>query len=63
MHGTALLISNIALDLWCPVHRIRLRAILRGRFSTPVLELDHGQCVPVGRKYRDAVRSAFDTAE
>jgi two-component system, LytTR family, response regulator len=42
------------------VRKDKVRAILRGRFSTPVLELDDGQCVPVGRKYRDAVRSAFD---
>ena len=31
-------------------------------FRTPVLELDDGQRLPVGRKYRDAVRSAFDLA-
>jgi two-component system, LytTR family, response regulator len=40
----------------------RVRAVLRGRFSTPVLELDDGQRLSVGRKYRDAVRSAFDSA-
>ena len=38
----------------------RVRAVLRGRFSTPMLELDDGQQLPVGRKYRDLVRSAFD---
>lgn len=38
----------------------RVRAISRGRFSTPVLELDDGHRLRVGRKYRDAVRSAFD---
>lgn len=38
----------------------KVRAISRGRFSTPVLELDDGHRLPVGRKYRDAVRSAFD---
>ena len=42
------------------VRKDKVRAVLRGRFSTPVLELDDGQRVPVGRKYRDAVRSAFD---
>jgi DNA-binding LytR/AlgR family response regulator len=41
------------------VCRDRVRAVLRGRFSTPVLELDDGCRLPVGRKYRDAVRSAF----
>ncbi|HWH18220.1 MAG TPA: LytTR family DNA-binding domain-containing protein [Allosphingosinicella sp.] len=38
----------------------KVRAISRGRFSTLVLELDDGHRLPVGRKYRDAVRSAFD---
>ncbi|HET9428476.1 MAG TPA: LytTR family DNA-binding domain-containing protein [Allosphingosinicella sp.] len=38
----------------------KVRAISRGRFSTPVLELDDGHLLPVGRKYREAVRSAFD---
>jgi DNA-binding LytR/AlgR family response regulator len=38
----------------------KVRAISRGRFSTPVLELEDGRRLPVGRKYRDAVRSAFD---
>ena len=42
------------------VRRDKVRAILRGRFSTPVLELDDGHRIPVGRKYRDAVRAAFD---
>ncbi|MDQ3483275.1 MAG: LytTR family DNA-binding domain-containing protein [Pseudomonadota bacterium] len=42
------------------VQKDKVRAILRGRFSAPVLELDDGQRLPVGRKYRDAVRSAFD---
>jgi DNA-binding LytR/AlgR family response regulator len=37
----------------------KVRAMKRGRFSAPVLELDDGQHLPVGRKYRDAVRSAF----
>ena len=41
------------------VRKDRVRAVLRGRFSTPVLELDDGHRLPVGRKYRDAVRSAF----
>jgi DNA-binding LytR/AlgR family response regulator len=38
----------------------KVRAISRGRFSTPVLELDDGRRLPVGRKYRDAVRCALD---
>jgi DNA-binding LytR/AlgR family response regulator len=42
------------------VRKDKVRAVLRGRFSTPVLELDNGHRLPVGRKYRDAVRSAFD---
>lgn len=41
------------------VRKDRVRAVVRGRFSAPVLELDDGQRVPVGRKYRDAVRAAF----
>jgi two-component system, LytTR family, response regulator len=41
------------------VHRDKVRAILRGRFSAPVLELDDGHRLPVGRKYQDAVRAAF----
>ena len=44
------------------VRKDRVRAVLRGRFSTPVLELDDGHRLPVGRKYRDAVRAAFDFA-
>ena len=44
------------------VRRDRVRAVLRGRFSTPVLELDDGHRLPVGRKYRDVVRTAFDVA-
>lgn len=42
------------------VRKDKVRAVLRGRFSTPVLELDDGQLLPVGRKYREAVRAAFD---
>ncbi len=42
------------------VRKDKVRAVLRGRFSAPVLELDDGHRVPVGRKYRDAVREAFD---
>ena len=38
----------------------RVRAVLRGRFSTPLLELDDGHRVSVGRKYREAVRTAFE---
>ena len=44
------------------VRKDKVRAVLRGRFSAPVLELDDGHHLPVGRKYRDAVRSAFDFA-
>jgi two-component system, LytTR family, response regulator len=42
------------------VRKDKVRAVLRGRFSTPMLELDDGHRLPVGRKYRDAVRSEFD---
>ena len=42
------------------VRKDKVRAVLRGRFSTPVLELDDGHRLPVGRKYRDALRLAFD---
>jgi DNA-binding LytR/AlgR family response regulator len=42
------------------VRRDKVRAVLRGRFSTPVLELDDGHRLAVGRKYREAVRSAFN---
>jgi two-component system LytT family response regulator len=42
------------------VRRDKVRAVLRGRFSTPLLELDDGHRLPVGRKYREAVRTAFD---
>jgi DNA-binding LytR/AlgR family response regulator len=42
------------------VRKDKVRAVLRGRFSTPVLELDDGHCLPVGRKYRDAVLAAFN---
>ncbi|HEX8643993.1 MAG TPA: LytTR family DNA-binding domain-containing protein [Allosphingosinicella sp.] len=42
------------------VRKDRVRAVLRGRFSSPVLELDDGHRLQVGRKYREAVRSAFD---
>ena len=43
------------------VRKDKVRAVLRGRFSTPVLELEDGSRIPVGRKYRDVVRSAFDS--
>jgi DNA-binding LytR/AlgR family response regulator len=42
------------------VRKDKVRAIVRGPFSTPLLELDDGYRLPVGRKYRDSVRSAFD---
>lgn len=41
------------------VRRDKVRAVLRGRFSTPLLELDDGHQVAVGRKYLEAVRLAF----
>jgi DNA-binding LytR/AlgR family response regulator len=44
------------------VRKDKVRAVLRGRFSDPVLELEDGYRLPVGRKYRDAVRDAFDFA-
>jgi DNA-binding LytR/AlgR family response regulator len=44
------------------VRKDKVRAVLRGRFSAPVLELDDGHRLPVGRKYRDAVRVAFEGA-
>ena len=37
----------------------KVRTLSRGRFSTPVLELDDGKRLSVGRKYRDAVRAQF----
>jgi DNA-binding LytR/AlgR family response regulator len=42
------------------VRRDKVRAVRRGRFSAPVLELDDGRRLQVGRKYRAAVRTAFD---
>jgi two-component system, LytTR family, response regulator len=42
------------------VRKDKVRAVSRGRFSTPLLELDDGHQLPVGRKYREAVRSAFE---
>ena len=42
------------------VRKDKVRALLRGRFSAPMLELDDGSRLAVGRKYRDAVRAAFD---
>lgn len=44
------------------VRKDKVRAVLRGRFSAPVLELNDGRRLQVGRKYRDAVRAAFDFA-
>jgi DNA-binding LytR/AlgR family response regulator len=44
------------------VRKDKVHAVHRGRFSAPVLVLDDGHQVPVGRKYRDAVRAAFDFA-
>lgn len=37
-----------------------VRGVLRGPFSAPVLELDDGHKLSVGRKYKDAVRSVFN---
>jgi DNA-binding LytR/AlgR family response regulator len=42
------------------VRKDRVRAVLRGPFSALLLELDNGHRLAVGRKYRDAVRAAFD---
>lgn len=39
------------------VRKDKVRAMLRGRFSTLVLELDDGRKLVVGRKYREAVQS------
>lgn len=41
------------------VRKDKVRAIVRGNFSTPMLELADGHRLPVGRKYRDSVRGAF----
>lgn len=41
------------------VRKDKVRAVLRSRFAAPMLELDDGFLLRVGRKYRDAVRSAF----
>lgn len=45
------------------VRRDKVAAVVRGRFSNPVLELDNGVRLPVGRKYRDAVRQGLWPAE
>ncbi|HEX8192998.1 MAG TPA: LytTR family DNA-binding domain-containing protein [Allosphingosinicella sp.] len=42
------------------VRKDKVRGVERGRFSAPVLVLDDGHQLPVGRKYREAVRTAFD---
>jgi len=42
------------------VRKDKVHGVVRGRFSAPVLVLDDGHHLPVGRKYRDAVRAAFD---
>jgi two-component system LytT family response regulator len=76
MPGHALLVSTMLGEMekalggvdFLRVHRSaivrkdKVRAVVRGRFSAPVLELDDGHRLPVGRKYREAVRSAFDFA-
>jgi two-component system LytT family response regulator/two-component system response regulator AlgR len=41
----------------------KIRAVTRGRFSTPVLELDDGHRLTVGRKYREAVRAALNVPD
>jgi two-component system LytT family response regulator len=75
LNGQALLVSAMLGDMekaldgeaFLRVHRSaivrkdKVRAVLRGRISAPLLELDDGHRVPVGRKYRDAVQSAFDS--
>jgi two-component system LytT family response regulator len=77
MTGQALLVNAMLGDMekaldeeaFMRVHRSaivrkdKVRAIVRGRFSAPVLELDDGHRVPVGRKYREAVHSAFDVPD
>jgi len=44
------------------VRKDKVRAVLKGSFGRPILELDNGTQVSVGRKYRDAVQSAFALA-
>jgi DNA-binding LytR/AlgR family response regulator len=44
------------------VRKDKVRAVLRDRFSALVLELDNGQRLPVGRMYREEVKSAFEAA-
>lgn len=41
------------------VRRDKVKAVVRGRFSAPLLELDDGQRIAVGRKYLETVRAAF----
>lgn len=41
----------------------KVRAVSRGRFSTPVLELDDGHRLPVGRKYRDSIQAALERSD
>ena len=76
MDGHALLVSAMLGDMekaldgdaFVRVHRSaivrkdKVRAVVRGRFSAPLLELEDGHRLQVGRKYREAVRSAFDFA-
>jgi two-component system LytT family response regulator len=38
----------------------KVRAVARGRFSAPQLELDDGHQLPVGRKFRDQVLAVLD---
>jgi DNA-binding LytR/AlgR family response regulator len=73
MHGHAHLVKALLGDMeqeldssaFLRVHRSaivrmdKVRAVLRGRFSAPLLELDDGHRLPVGRKYRDRVMAAF----
>ena len=44
------------------VRKDKVRAVRRGRFSAPMLELEDGHLLQVGRKYRDAVRAEFGIA-
>ncbi len=41
------------------VRKDKVRAVVRGRFSAPMVELNDGHRLPVGRKYRDSVWTAL----
>jgi two-component system response regulator AlgR len=42
------------------IRKDRVRALVRGRFSTLQAEMDDGCRLPIGRKYREAILSAFE---